>query len=117
MKFIQEHDAENRDGQRRDEFASSRDRCPSPCRRRIRPAISTAACNLPGTPLVARRATMTKEDEHAGDDELENDAVEVEGPESAVTLIHGEMRQVVLDVARHPARHSSRHHSAMHNPV
>ena len=47
--------------------------------------------------------------------EGENDAVEVDGPKSPVSRVHGQMREVVLDVARHPARHFFlSHHSKTH---
>ena len=79
-------------------------------------SISTAVCNLPGTPLVARRAAIERTRMKMKEmTRVKNDAVEVDGPKSAVPRIHGEMREVVLDVARHPARHVFfGHHSETH---
>ena len=39
----------------------------------------------------------------------------MDGPKCAAACIHGEMREVVLDIARHPARHVFfGHHSEPH---
>ena len=56
-------------------------------------------------------------DENQGDGEVENDAIEVQGPEAALGLqVHGQMREVVLDVLGHPsARSLLDHHSKLHN--
>ena len=114
-EILQEHDAEDRDGERRDEFVRAVigvfHHAIDAFHQYFDRGLQFAGHTAGGT----ARGDREYENEDEGDEESENYAVDMDGPECAAPRIHGEMREVVLDIARHPSRHVFfGHHSKPH---